>query len=747
MISVNPFPRPTRLARGLRAALLGLPLAVVLPVPALAAPAPAPAPTPASATAAATVVAQAPTPAAPATSSAAMLTVATLDAVEVTGEAPERYRERRTRTATKADTLLRDVPQSITVVTDEMIRDQAMRSMADVVRMIPGVQMAQGEGHRDAPILRGNTTTADFFVDGLRDDVQYYRDLYNVERVEALKGASGMIFGRGASGGLINRVTKWADWTNARAIDLSVGGNDAYRVAADFDYAGSDRAAFRVTGVFEQSGSWRDHVDLRRRAINPTATFRTGDATTIELGFEHFEDDRITDRGVPSQLPERGAPIDTDSSTFFGSPARSPTWADVDAFTARISHDFGSATTLTNHTRLADYDKYYQNVFPAGYLAATDQVAITGYSNFTARRNLLNQTDLTTRFATGAVEHEFLAGVELGRQVTDNFRRTAYFTDVGATATTDVVTLPDTIYDGAIEFRQSATDADNHGVARDAALYVQDRLEFTPHWQALLGVRYDRFDADLRNDRTGLSVEQTDGLWSPRAGLVWKPRTATSLYATWSVSHVPRAGEQLASLTPGNRALAPETFTNREVGLKWDVTDRLEFTAAAFRLDRSNVAVVDPADPSRMLLVDGQRVDGVELGLAGRLTDAWQVMAGYAWQDGEVRTPGAQDGNALGQVPEHAFSVWNRFELSPAWSAGVGAIHRGDVYVATDNLVVIDDFTRVDAALYYAVNPGLRLQLNVENLFDTAYFASAHGNNNLMPGSPRAYRVGVAWTF
>ena len=220
-----------------------------------------------------------------------------------------------------------------------------------------------------------------------------------------------------------------------------------------------------------------------------------------------------------------------------------------------------------------------------------------------------------------------------------------------------------------------------------------------------------------------------------------------SVYATWSVSHVPRAGEQLASLTPGNRALEPEKFTNREIGLKWDVTGALEFSAAAFRLDRTNVAIVDSADPSRMLLVDGQRVDGLELGLTGDVTDRWQVMAGYAWQDGEVRTPGAQDGNALGQVPEHAFSLWNRVELAPKWSAGVGVIHRGDVWVSTDNLVELDAFTRVDAAVYYAIDDDLRLQANVENLFDTGYFASAHSNNNLMPGSPRAYRVSLDWRF
>ena len=374
--------RPARLPARLRAALRGVPVVLAIAAPAaLAAPAPDDPATP------------------------AMQAVATLDAIEVVGERAERYRATHTRTATKTDAALRDVPQSISVVTDAMIRDQAMQGMADVVRYVPGVQMAQGEGHRDAPVLRGNTSTADFFVDGMRDDVQYYRDLYNVERVEALKGPSGMVFGRGTSGGLINRVTKQADWTQPRALRLEAGSHDARRVTGDFGHASGYAAAFRVTAMFEDSGSFRDDVELRRAALNPTATFRTGDATTVRLGLEHFEDDRVVDRGVPSQLPARGAPLRTDRATVFGDPSRSPASTDVDAFTARITHDFAGGATLANHTRFADYDKRYQNVFPGAYDAAAERVAIVAYSNATTRRNLLNQTDLMFAFATGPVRH------------------------------------------------------------------------------------------------------------------------------------------------------------------------------------------------------------------------------------------------------------------------------------------------------------------------------------------------------
>lgn len=667
----------------------------------------------------------------------------TLDGIEVVGD-KDAYQVLRISSATKTDTPLRDVPQSVTVISQGLIRDQAMQNMGDVVRYVPGVQMAQGEGHRDAPILRGNTSTADFFIDGLRDDVQYYRDLYNVERVEVLKGPGGMIFGRGASGGLINRVTKQADWSNARNLGLTVGSWDSYRVTGDVDQALNDSVAVRVTGFYEDSDSFRDEVTLERWAVNPTLTWRLSDDTQVEVGYEHFEDDRVTDRGVPSYL---GRPLRIDEATFFGSAELSPTWAEIDALTARVRHEFSPQVTLVNQTRVANYDKFYQNVFPGAYTAATNRVAISAYNNLTERENILNQTDLTAKFATGAVQHTLLAGLELGRQETDNYRQTGYFTAVSPTATSDFVTLPNTHYTGPVQFRQSATDADNNSVAKTAALYVQDQIEFSPHWQALLGVRFDRFEADLYNRRTATSLSSSDDLVSPRAGLIYKPTEATSIYASYAISYVPRAGEQLASLTASNRALDPEKFTNKEVGFKWDIHGALSFTAAVYQLDRTNVAITDPNNPTQSLLVDGQRVKGLELGLAGNLTEQWQVMAGYAYQDSQVQTPGGQNGNQLGQVPENSFSLWNRYDFTPRFGAGLGVIYRDDVFVSSDQAVVLPSFTRVDAAVYYAITPSLRLQANIENLLDEEYYASAHSNTNIMPGTPRALRVGIDWRF
>jgi catecholate siderophore receptor len=667
------------------------------------------------------------------------------DEVDVFGKRRDPYRVDEISTATKTLTRLVDVPQSITVIPISLIRDQAMQNMGDVVRYVPGVQMAQGEGHRDAPILRGNASTGDFFINGMRDDVQYYRDLYNVERVEVLKGPSGMIFGRGGSGGLINRVPRQANWEDSREIALTLGSWQNRRLTGDYGQRISDSAAFRVTALDEDSESYRDHAEVSRKALNPTLAFRPGDATTLIFGYERFEDERVTDRGVPSQLPLAGAPIDVDPATFFGSPALSPTWAEVDAFTSAVTHEFSDRFQLTNQTRYADYDKFYQNVYPGAYTAATSQIQVSAYNNLTARKNVLNQTDLTFSAETGSVEHTLLAGIELGQQETDNLRQTGYFTAVGPTATAAFVTLADPIYTGPVLFQSSATDSNNHSVAKNGALYVQDQIEFSPNWQAVIGVRYDRFEVDLLNNNTGVTLDSSDDLISPRAGVIYKPRDNLSIYASHTIAYVPRAGEQLASLTATNRALEPEEFTNDELGLKWDLTDRLAMTAAVYELDRTNVAIADPIDPTLSLLVDGQTVSGVEFGISGQITERWQMMAGYAHQDSEIQQPGPLNGRELGQVPEHSASFWNRYDVSAKLGLGLGIIRRSDVFVASDNAVTLPSFTRVDAAAFYTLNETMRLQLNVENLFDEEYFSTAHSNNNIMPGSPRALRVGVSF--
>jgi catecholate siderophore receptor len=653
----------------------------------------------------------------------------------------------RLRTATRTDTPLRDVPQAVSVITKELVADQRMQGIGDVLRYVPGIGIAQGEGNRDTPIFRGNSSTSDFFFDGIRDDVQYFRDLYNVERIEAFKGANAMIFGRGGVGGVINRVGKHAEWMPTREVAIQAGTFENRRLTADLGQAVNDTLAVRLNGVYENSDSYRNGYGLERYGANPTLAIQLGQSTVVRAGYEYFHDERTADRGIPSF---QGRPIETDASTFFGNPDVSRSDVTVNVFTAVVDHEFDDSTSLESRVLVGHYDKFYQNVFPGAVNAAGTEVSISGYNNGTDRTNFFSQTDFTARRRLGGIDHTLLGGVELGRQESGNLRHTAFFTTVSPTATSVNVPVSNPVTSLPLKFRQSATDADNAGVATVAAVYVQDQIAFNSRIQAVAGVRLDHFNVDFTNNRTAATFGSADNLVSPRLGLIYKPAMPVSIYGSYSLSYLPRAGEQLSSLSITNQSLDPEEFRNYEIGAKIDLASGLQFSAAVYRLDRGNVIVADPIDPTVSLLVDAQRTRGVELGLTGHVTEAWSLAGAYAYQDGEITralSATVPAGSRLAQLPEHSFSLWNKYEVTRMWAVGLGVIHRGDIFTSTDNQVVLPSFTRADAAVFFAPSDRIRVQVNVQNLFDTEYYLFAHNNNNITPGSPRAALVTLTTRF
>lgn len=669
------------------------------------------------------------------------------------------YRAERAMSATKTDTPLIDVPQSVTVVTEKQILDQAANSIGDALRYVPGVTTAQGEGNRETIVLRGNSTTGDFFINGVRDDVQTYRDLYNIEQLEVFKGPNAMIFGRGGIGGVINRLTKQADWSGIREVRVEGGSFDHVRGQFDFDHAMNETAAIRLTGVYQYSESYRDENLFRRWGINPTATFRLGDATTILASYEHFYDRRVADRGIPNHFitptttpmnPVR--PFDSMRSQFFGDAANSPTWTNTDAIDVGLEHIFSDTFSIRNRTRYADYEKFYQNVFPGAVNAAETTVLISGYNNGTRRTNLFSQTDLNAELYMGSVRHVLLAGMELGRQETDNLRLTAYF-GANATAPTSItVPINDSKISHTIFWAPSATDADNHGVAKVAAGYAQDQISITPELQAVVGVRFDSFKVNFLNNRTAVRLEVTDNVWSPRAGLIYKPMQKLSLYGAISRTFQPRSGEQLSSLSATNATLAPEEFTHYEIGAKWDVKSTFNLAAAVYQLDRDNVLVLmDPNNPGLgSELGGGQRTKGFEFSAQGNLTDDLSVVGSYAYTDGEFTraiSATVRAGALLANMPKHTISVWTRYQVTSGLGAAVGANYQSRRFAAQDNLVELPGFVRFDAALYYDFTENVTAQLNVENILDEKYFINANSNNNITPGSPTAVKVSLATRF
>jgi len=654
-----------------------------------------------------------------------------LSPLSVEGTTPDQgYRPGATRSATKSDTELRNVPQAVTVITRQALDDLDMKGMADVVRYVPGVTMGQGEGHRDAPTIRGNSSTADFFVDGIRDDVQYFRDLYNVERVEILKGPNAMIFGRGGGGGVINRVSKRADGTTGVQGALEAGSFSARRGELDAGTAVTDAFAVRLNGVYENSGSFRRHVDVERYGINPTVTYSPSSETSIVLSYEHFNDDRTVDRGLPSQ---NGRPYGGGRSTFFGNPDLSQSAIKVHLGTAIIEHAFSDSISLRNATLLGSYDKFYQNVFPRNAVTAAGTLNLEAYQSGTQRNNVFNQTDLTLKAATGAINHAILIGAEIGRQSTDNLRNNSTFNPV--------VSAGNPLNTSAVVF--DVPNQNNHTRAKVAAFYIQDQIALLPQLDFIAGLRYDHFTLAFDNALNARSFARTDDLLSPRAGLVYRARNDLSLYASYSVSFLPSSGDQFSSLDATSEALKPEKFENLEAGLKWDITDRLGMTLALYRLDRTNTRAPG-ATAGTIVLTGAQRSKGLELAFEGAVTDAWQILAGYAYQDAEIRrtTSAAPVGRVLPLVPKHSFSLWNKYQVMPLLGVGLGVVHQDDIFASISNTVTLPSFTRVDAGLFLTVSEKVSAQLNVENLFDTTYYWTAHNDNNISPGAPTSFRLG-----
>ncbi len=653
------------------------------------------------------------------------------DQVVVSGERTA-YAIDETATATRTDTPLLDIPQSISLITRDLIDDQMMRSMADVVRYVPGVSMGQGEGHRDAPTLRGNSSTADFYVDGVRDDVQYYRDLYNAERIEILKGPNAMIFGRGGAGGVINRVSKTASFDPVPSLTLQGGSFGFARGALDLAAAFSPDAAGRLNGFYENSDSYRDFTGIERFGVNPTVRFAPTGSTTIDAAYEYLSDERTVDRGVPSI---NGLPYAGDRRAFFGNPDASFSEIDVHAGNFAAEHAFSDALTFRNRLRLADYDKYYQNVHANSPVAANGDVALQAYFSGTARRNFFNQTDIIWKAETGAIGHTILFGGEFGVQDTDNLR-SLNNNAAGVVNIASPTTSAPPVFLGL--------QSDNHVDLTTASAYVQDQIDVASWLQLIGGVRFDHFDLEFSDNLTPADLSRTDNVWSPRGGVIVKPVASASIYASYSQSFLPQSGDQFASLSATTATLEPESFENFEFGAKWDLRKGLSLSAAVYRLDRENTTAIDPLT-SQTVLTGAQRSKGLEVSLAGSVTDRWEILAGYTLQDAEITrdTSAASAGRAVPLVPKHAFAIWNAYAFTPHWRASVGVIHQGDQFASISNAVTLPSFTRVDAAVYYTLNERFEAQLNVENLFDETYFGTAHNDNNITPGSPRAFRVAL----
>ena len=660
----------------------------------------------------------------------------------VSGDQDDGYDNDDGSTATKTPTPLIDVPQAVSFITEDQLEDQAIRQLNDALRYVPGISMETGEGHRDEVFIRGQESTADFYIDGLRDDAQYYRSLYNIERVEVLKGANALIFGRGAGGGAINRVAKRAELGDAFVSgEASADTFGAFALLADVNQTVSNDFALRLNATYEEFDNDRDFYEGRFIGVSPTLTAALGTDTTLIASYTFDSDKRVTDRGVPSLGT---GPLTGFNSTFFGDADFNRAEAEVHIGRVRLEHDFNGGLTANATVQFADYDKEYANIVPSGTDGET--VTLGGYRDAQQRTNWIGQANFVWETDLGEnLASTLLFGMEASRQDSANQRQNVSFTRApgtdglapNETPLDDVLFIPPYVLDPTSRSRDSNLET--------LSFYVQEQLEIGEYLELVAGVRWDRFDLDTANLIEDETADRVDEKFSPRFGLIVKPSPDLSLYASYSESFLPQAGDQFFILSQEEAQFEPEKFTNYEIGAKWAPLDKVLLSAAIFRLERTNIQAPSPEDDTLTILAGESRIEGFEISAVGEIADFWKANLGYTYLDGELLNENAfgDAGQRLQQLPKHSISAWNRIDVNEKLGFGLGIIHQSEQFASFSNTVVLPSYWRVDAAAYYTVSDRLSVQLNIENLFDEDYYPSAHGNNNIQPADPFSARVGV----
>ncbi|KGG81671.1 TonB-dependent receptor [Comamonas thiooxydans] len=647
--------------------------------------------------------------------------------------------------ATKIEAPLRDIPQTVNVVPQSLLRDQVAQSMQDALKAVPGVGFSHGDGQRDQVTIRGFSAIADQFVDGLRDDALYFRDLSNIEQIEVLKGPASVLYGRGSSGGLINRITK-KPGVNLSELGLTLGRWNQRRGEFDLARAPQDSAvSYRLTGAVERADSYRDRQFLDRKALAASVLIKPSADTSVLLQADYLKDSRLTDFGIPAY---QGRPVNVSPGTYYGAAnARDVdvSRAEVASLGATLNHRISDSLSLRNALRYYDYSLDRNNTLVGSVNEKAMTASLTRGNVQRDESGFFNQTELSQKLEFAGMKHQLLYGFEFGRQSKDllsysraNVATVSLFNPV-------LPTLPLRI-DGK-------PAADNHSVFKVASAYLQDLVTISPQWKALAGVRYDRFLQETHERQPGKpDLSRTDTAWSPRVGLVYQPSSAWSYYASWSKSFQP-SGETFA-LAANNAQLAPEKTTSQEVGVKWDLPDgKASVTASLFKLERTNIKSVDPTS-NTVVPLGVQRTNGLELTFAGEIAPTWQVWAGYAFLDGEMTTSPAVDSGQPVQgkrptlTPRQSANLWVTKALGHGFGLGGGLNYVGARFANPGNTVTLPGYTTVDAMAYYRMGPW-DVQLKLNNLLNRRYIVAGHGSSpNLnLPGAPRSAQVVARYRF
>jgi catecholate siderophore receptor len=697
-----------------------------------------------------------------------------LPTIDVTGD--QGGYQATQQSITRLPTPLRDTPQTVNVVPQQVIQDQKATTMEEALRNVPGITFSAGEGGQqgDSPFIRGQAARGDIFRDGIRDPGWYTRDLFPVERVEVYKGPSAFAFGRGAVGGAINNVSKLP--TGATFKEVTVTGSSAGGGRVDADAGGKQgNIAGRIVAMYQNyDAADRDNVWAKRWGVAPSVSADISDKDKVTLSYIYQGEESVPDYGhpwrpAPTTNAGTGArsggyngdgsavtPVQVSRSNWYGvvnGPYRDLVQTDTHIVTGKIEHKFDNDVTLSNATRYIYVDRMARPTAPRSLGTAgnvtfasgnTNGLASAGYpeDQMTIGRQhfqtdtdnslILNQTDLVAKFSTFGLGHTLAAGVEVSRETRNQTRFNLCAQATSGTAPVCRTSLENPDPNGSGGFPYSFS-APNQTIQKNVAAYASDQIKLNQYFELLGAVRYDVFNTIYE---AGSGVERSDNLLSWRVGGVYHPIPNASLYISYGNAYNPSAelGTLSSAPTATNSSLIdPEKNVTTEAGVKVDVLGgRLSLTGAVFRTDKTNMRV--PADPitNTVIVLDGlARVQGIELGIAGKVTDKWNVALGYSYLDSEYveTTQLDQKGNQLPNTPPNNFTLWTTYDVTSKWVVGGGAFYQDKAFANAQNTLYVPSYWRFDAMTSYKINDKMTLQLNVYNLTDEFYYAQYYGGH------------------